>query len=106
MKTWERKGIRAKQHLSSPKPGAVTVMEKRAHANRCYSLPDDLPDDIDLMIEAKDKEQAVFHLYRTYDLEPVIFENLRPEDLSGSNSPKKKGDYLLLQAKLDRLMIG
>lgn len=24
------------------------------------------------MIEAKDKEQAVFHLYRIYGLEPVI----------------------------------
>lgn len=26
----------------------------------------------DLMIEAKDKEQAVFHLYRIYGLQPVI----------------------------------
>ena len=31
------------------------------------------------MIEAKDKEQAVFQLYRSYDLAPVIWENLRPE---------------------------
>ena len=29
-----RRGIRPKQHLSAPRPGAVTVMEKRAHANR------------------------------------------------------------------------
>jgi len=43
------------------------------------------------MSQAKDKEQAVFHLYRVYDLEPVIFENLRPEEPSGV-SPKKKGD--------------
>jgi UV DNA damage repair endonuclease len=28
--------------------------------------------DVDLMIEAKDKEQAVLHLYRIYDLAPVI----------------------------------
>ncbi|KAG2232557.1 hypothetical protein INT48_000937 [Thamnidium elegans] len=28
-------------------------------------------DDVDLMIEAKDKEQAVFHLYRKYGLKPV-----------------------------------
>jgi UV DNA damage endonuclease len=65
-------------------------MERRAHADRCENLPADLPDDmgkdvmflfykrhelrvgIDLMIEAKDKEQAVFHLYRMYDLQPVI----------------------------------
>jgi len=31
------------------------------------------------MIEAKDKEQAVFQLYRMYDLAPVIWGNLRPE---------------------------
>lgn len=48
---WERKGIKPKQHLSSPRPGAETVMEKRAHADRCYELPRELPDDMDLMIE-------------------------------------------------------
>lgn len=53
-----------KQHLSEPRPGAETVMERRAHADRCQALPPDLPDDVDLMIEAKDKEQAVFELYR------------------------------------------
>jgi UV DNA damage endonuclease len=39
-------------------------MERRAHADRCQNLPPDLPVDCDLMIEAKDKEQAVFELYR------------------------------------------
>ncbi|KAG8908806.1 hypothetical protein FRB99_003044 [Tulasnella sp. 403] len=77
-KTWEKKGIRVKQHLSEPRPGAETAMKKRAHADRCKALPDSLPDDIDLMIEAKDKEQAVFELYRIYGLEDVIWENLRP----------------------------
>lgn len=44
---------------------AVRVaQERRAHSDRCQRLPDALPDDVDLMIEAKDKEQAVFHLYR------------------------------------------
>ncbi|KAI8989013.1 UV-endonuclease UvdE-domain-containing protein [Trametes punicea] len=76
---WHRKGIKPKQHLSSPCPGAETVMEKRKHADRCYELPPELPDDMDLMIEAKDKEQAVFHLYRIYNLHPVVYENLRPE---------------------------
>ncbi|KAI0819907.1 UV-endonuclease UvdE-domain-containing protein [Trametes gibbosa] len=78
-KVWQRKGIKPKQHLSSPCPGAVSVMEKRKHADRCYELPPELPDDMDLMIEAKDKEQAVFHLYRVYNLHPVKHENLRPE---------------------------
>ena len=53
-------------------------MERRAHADRCKSFPDCLPDDVDLMIEAKDKEQAVFELYRVYGLQDVIWENLRP----------------------------
>ncbi|KAF7792053.1 hypothetical protein EIP86_003081 [Pleurotus ostreatoroseus] len=110
--TWLRKGIKPKQHLSSPRPGCEegTVMEKRAHADRCYTLPDELvlppsedghpPVEVDLMIEvcldstssrstlessyhitsqAKDKEQAVFLLYRIYDLATVKYENLRPE---------------------------
>lgn len=101
---WKRRGIRPKQHLSEPRLGAVTLMEQRAHADRCQALPPDLPDDmgktepflsrillifrLDLMIEvcdvvrtehklmvelkAKDKEQAVLHLHRIYDLQPVI----------------------------------
>lgn len=73
-----KRGIKPKQHLSEPRPGAVTVMERRAHADRCETLPPDLPDDMDLMIEAKDKEQAVLHLYRMYDLQPVKHESLRP----------------------------
>ncbi|OSX56809.1 hypothetical protein POSPLADRAFT_1050471 [Postia placenta MAD-698-R-SB12] len=79
--TWTRKGIRQKQHLSEPRPGAESIMEKRAHADRCQELPEVLVGgDVDLMIEAKDKEQAVFHLYRIYGLEPVIHANLRPEN--------------------------
>ena len=48
------------------------------------------------MIEAKDKEQAVFHLHRIYDLQPVKHESLRPpaevETLrtNGRKSSKKK----------------
>ncbi|KAA1474573.1 UV-endonuclease UvdE [Dentipellis sp. KUC8613] len=117
---WHRKGIRPKQHLSSPRPGAETLMERRAHAGRCKTLPAELELEgagwywgegasedgqrkkewVDLMIEAKDKEQAVFQLYRTYGLEPVIWENLRPEkaDAKEEGSPskgrrtRKKGD--------------
>jgi UV DNA damage endonuclease len=40
------KGIKPKQHLSEPRPGAVTVMERRAHSDRCQTLPDELPDDM------------------------------------------------------------
>jgi UV DNA damage endonuclease len=74
-------------------------MEKRAHARRCSALPKELEVEgagwwwrtpveqewVDLMIEAKDKEQAVFQLYRMYDLAPVIYENLRPEQAEPVN---------------------
>lgn len=46
---WARRGIRPKQHLSEPRPGAVTLMERRAHADRCEALPDDLPDDMGML---------------------------------------------------------
>lgn len=41
-----RRGIKPKQHLSEPREGAVTVMERRAHADRCQRLPEALPDDM------------------------------------------------------------
>ncbi|KAJ7782323.1 UV-endonuclease UvdE-domain-containing protein [Mycena maculata] len=85
---WARRGIKPKQHLSEARPGAVTLMERRAHADRCETLPVDLPDDMDLMIEAKDKEQAVLHLYRIYGLHPVIHESLRPPDENQTQETK------------------
>lgn len=52
-------------------------MERRAHSDRVQRLPVELEDEVfrnvDLMIEAKDKEQAVLHLYRIYGLEDVIY---------------------------------
>lgn len=43
---WRNRGIKPKQHLSEQRPGAVTIMERRAHADRCENLPLDLPDDM------------------------------------------------------------
>ena len=43
---WKRRGIRPKQHLSEQRPGAVTLMERRAHSDRCEALPAALPDDM------------------------------------------------------------
>lgn len=43
---WKRRGIRPKQHLSEQRPGAVTLMERRAHSDRCEILPAALPDDM------------------------------------------------------------
>lgn len=53
-------------------------MERRAHADRCMRLPPDLPSDMHLMIEAKDKEQAVLELHRIYGIREVVHDSLRP----------------------------
>ncbi|KAF9055280.1 UV-endonuclease UvdE [Hymenopellis radicata] len=93
---FRKRGIKPKQHLSEQRPGAESIMERRAHADRCENLPEDLPDDMDLMIEAKDKEQAVLHLYRMYGLETVEFKSLRPpnehqtKETNGRKSNKRK----------------
>lgn len=53
-------------------------------------------DDVDLMIEAKDKEQAVFQLYKTYNLETVDDDVWVPQEgtesmrTNGRKSSKKK----------------
>ncbi|KAM7187104.1 UV-endonuclease UvdE domain containing protein [Rhypophila sp. PSN 637] len=66
-KTWTRKGIKQKMHYSEPCAGAVTGRDRRKHSPRVATLPP-CPNDMDLMIEAKDKEQAVFELMRNFKL--------------------------------------
>ncbi|KAJ6783102.1 hypothetical protein PWT90_05924 [Aphanocladium album] len=65
--TWTRKGITQKMHYSEPTAAAVTPRDRRKHSPRVKVLPP-CARDMDLMIEAKDKEQAVFELMRTYKL--------------------------------------
>ncbi|KAL2019021.1 hypothetical protein VTK56DRAFT_10186 [Thermocarpiscus australiensis] len=65
--TWRRKGIKQKMHYSEACPGAVTPRDRRKHSPRVSTLPP-CPPDMDLMIEAKDKEQAVFELMRIFKL--------------------------------------
>ena len=65
--TWDRKGIKQKMHYSEPTPAAITPKQRRKHSPRVANLPPCAPD-MDLMIEAKDKEQAVFELMRTFKL--------------------------------------
>lgn len=65
--TWERKGITPKMHYSEQTPPAITGRQRRKHNPRPWTLPP-CPPDSDLMIEAKDKEQAVFELMRTFKL--------------------------------------
>jgi UV DNA damage endonuclease len=78
LELWRRRGIKPKFHQSEPRKGAQSLMELRAHSDRVQRLPEPLPDDVDLMLEAKDKEQAVFYLHRLYRLADVKYESLRP----------------------------
>ena len=69
--TWRPRGITPKMHYSEPNGGWVrekSRMDMRRHSPRVEKLPP-CPPDMDLMIEAKDKEQAVFELMRIYKLE-------------------------------------
>ncbi|KAK0527303.1 hypothetical protein OC842_004911 [Tilletia horrida] len=95
LEIWKERGIKPKFHLSEPRPGAKSMRERRAHSDRCTYLPSELPADADLMIEAKDKEQAVFELYRIYNLVDVqpFWADLRPPaaDQSTSTSGRKSG---------------
>ncbi|KAK3112147.1 hypothetical protein LTR53_011871, partial [Teratosphaeriaceae sp. CCFEE 6253] len=99
--TWARKRIRQKMHYSEPTPPAVTPTQRRKHSPRVATLPPCAPD-MDLMIEAKDKEQAVFELMRTFRLPGVerihdIVPYMRYDDnkaavaASGKKSRSKKG---------------
>lgn len=76
--TWTRKNITPKMHYSEPTPAAITGRQRRKHSPRVATLPP-CPPNMDLMIEAKDKEQAVFELMRTFKLPGYnTFNNMIP----------------------------
>ena len=76
--TWTRKNITPKMHYSEPTPAAITGRQRRKHSSRVATLPP-CPPTMDLMIEAKDKEQAVFELMRTFKLPGFnTFSNIIP----------------------------
>jgi UV DNA damage endonuclease len=66
-KTWARKRITQKMHYSEQTASPISLRERRKHSARVKSLPPCDPD-MDLMIKANDKEQAVFELMRTFKL--------------------------------------
>ena len=85
--TWDRKGITQKMHYSEPCPEAVTPSGRRKHSPRVATLPP-CPPDMDLMIEAKDKEQAVFALMRAFRLPGWDrFNNVIPYEREDENKP-------------------
>ena len=92
--TWKRKNITPKMHYSEPTPSAITGSQRRKHNPRVSTLPP-CPPDMDLMIEAKDKEQAVFELMRTFKLPGHdtfndIIPHVRKDDNKPIKTPKKK----------------
>jgi UV DNA damage endonuclease len=88
--TWDRKGIRQKMHYSEACPEAITGRQRRKHNPRPVTLPP-CPNDMDLMIEAKDKEQSVFELMRTFKLPGWdSFNNMIPYERTDDNKPLPK----------------
>ena len=92
--TWKRKNITPKMHYSEPTPAAVTGRQRRKHNPRVATLPP-CPPDMDLMIEAKDKEQAVFELMRIFKLPGFdtfndMLPHIRKDDNKPIKLPKKK----------------
>ncbi|KAL8840622.1 MAG: hypothetical protein Q9176_003735 [Flavoplaca citrina] len=92
--TWKRKNITPKMHYSEPTPEAITGRQRRKHNPRVATLPP-CPNDMDLMIEAKDKEQAVFELMRTFKLPGFetfndMLPHIRKDDNKPPPKPKKK----------------
>ena len=92
--TWTRKGITQKMHYSEPTPAAITGRQRRKHSPRVATLPP-CPPTMDLMIEAKDKEQAVFELMRIFKLPGFdtfndMIPHVRKDDNKPVKAPKKK----------------
>lgn len=89
LKTWTKKGITPKMHYSEPRPEAITRTKRRKHSPRVMTFPP-CPDTMDLMIEAKDKEQAVFELMRTFKLPGFsTFSDILPHLRQDENKPWK-----------------
>ena len=87
--TWKRKNITPKMHYSEPTVGAITPRQRRKHSPRVENMPP-CPPDMDLMIEAKDKEQAVFELMRKYKLPGYdSFQEIIPHVRRDENKPLK-----------------
>ena len=89
LETWSKKGITPKMHYSEPCPDAITRTKRRKHSPRVMTFPP-CPDTMDLMIEAKDKEQAVFELMRTFKLPGFsTFNDILPHQRQDENKPWK-----------------
>ncbi|RYP63785.1 hypothetical protein DL771_009118 [Monosporascus sp. 5C6A] len=97
--TWDRKGITQKMHYSEPCPEAVTPRQRRKHSSRVMTLPP-CPPDMDLMIEARDKEQAVLNLMRNFKLPGWdTFNDVIPYEREDENRPRPPPRKKMLKEK-------
>ncbi|KAL4963588.1 UV-endonuclease UVE-1, partial [Aspergillus stella-maris] len=105
--TWTRKNVTQKMHYSEPTSAAITNRQRRKHSGRVKTLPPCDPT-MDLMIEAKDKEQAVLELMRTFKLPGHELSNdILPYVRNDENKPfkpprkskKKNGDFVDLESQ-------
>ncbi|KAK7224188.1 hypothetical protein V2G26_012191 [Clonostachys chloroleuca] len=88
--TWTPNDITQSMHYSESEPGAITDRDRRKHANRVATLPP-CPPHTDLLVEAKDEEQAVFELMRNFKLPG--FEKINdmiPHKREDENRPSEK----------------
>lgn len=106
--TWTRKNITQKMHYSEPIASAITKSQRRKHSDRVSTLPPCDPN-MDLMIEAKNKEQAVFELMRNFKLPGYeLVNDMIPYARTDENKPfkpprksaKKNGDFVDLESQL------
>jgi UV DNA damage endonuclease len=105
--TWSRKNITQKMHYSEQTAAAFTRRQRRKHSDRVATLPPCAPT-MDLMIEAKDKEQAVFELMRNFKLPGYnLVNDLIPYMRSDENQPfkppkksKKIGGFVDLEGSI------
>ncbi|KAL7275966.1 hypothetical protein RUND412_001066 [Rhizina undulata] len=100
--TWSRRGITQKQHYSEPRDEAITDRDRRKHSARVRNLPPCEPT-MDLMIEAKDKEQAVFELYRKYGIGGEgLINDIIPHIRTDENKLEKPKPKPKLKSKLGK----
>ena len=100
--TWVRKGITQKQHYSEPRDDAITNRDRRRHSARVRTLPP-CDDTMDLMIEAKDKEQAVFEVVRKFKIDGwEKISDMVPHVREDENKPEPKGKIAQSKAKKKR----
>jgi len=85
----ETKRYQAEIALLRATPAAITPKHRRKHSPRVATLPP-CPNDMNLMIEAKDKEQAVFELMRIFKLPGFgKFNDIIPHVRNDDNKPVK-----------------